>query len=224
MFIYKKTSRIIAVIGLLLSNVCIAKAQNPSSYYVEEPRTFYGGFILGANFCQVDGDSYKGYHKVGVNAGVVVYARLAPKVAGSLEILYSQKGAKSNYSQYAPDHSFIINKQNINLNYVEIPVQINYFIKRKSNFGGGFSYSQLISSKEDIQTNPSISYNQDEYPFKKIDINFILNGQLHLTKGLYASLRFQYSVISIRNSINPEFGRAEQYNNMWVLRLMYLFD
>lgn len=225
MFINKQIKRGIAIITLLSGGINFAKAQNPSNYYVEEPRTFYGGFVLGTNFCQVDGDSYKGYHKVGINAGVVLYAKLMPSVAGSLEILYSQKGARSNYAQPSTNQVYYITKQDINLNYVEIPVQLNYFVKRKSHFGGGFSYSQLISSQETIKTQTtSYTYNQDDYPFKKIDINFILNGQLHLTKGLYAGIRFQYSLISIRNNVNPEFGRSEQYNNMWVVRLMYLFD
>ena len=52
-----------------------AVAQNPDSYYDEVPRTFYGGLIAGANFTQVDGDNYAGYHKVGLNAGGIVYTR-----------------------------------------------------------------------------------------------------------------------------------------------------
>jgi hypothetical protein len=209
---------------LCLLSAQLANAQNPKNYYEEEPRTFYGGLILGTNFTQVDGDSYKGYHNIGLNTGVVVYAKLAPQIAGSLEILFSQKGAKSNGSQLSNGGITLITKQNIRLNYAEIPVQINYFNNKKSNFGGGFSYSQLISSKEEIVgTNKSVVYDPDKYPFNKIDINLVLSGQLHLYKGLFAGLRFQYSMLSIRNNVDAEYGRAQQFNNVFALRLMYLF-
>lgn len=201
-----------------------ASAQNPSNYYEEEPKTFIGGLIGGVNFSQVDGDSYKGYHRIGLNTGVVVYARLLPQLAASLEILYSQKGARSNGNQLSNGGITLITKQNIRLNYAEIPIHINYFDKRKSHFGGGFSYSQLISSKEEITgTNKSLTYDPDKYPFKKMDINLVLSGELHLYKGLFAGLRFQYSMLSIRDNADPEYGRAQQFNNVFALRLMYLF-
>ncbi len=201
-----------------------ALAQNPKNYYVEDPKTFVGGFVGGANFSQVDGDSYRGYKKVGFNAGAILYAQLKPQLAASIEILYVQKGAISNGAQLSRGNITQINKQNISLNYAEIPIQLNYFDQRKSHFGGGFSYAQLIGSKEEINvSSSSIKYDPDKYPFKKIDINLVLTGQLHLYKGLFAGLRFQYSMISIRDNVDPLFGRSEQFNNVFALRLMYLF-
>lgn len=209
---------------LALLPVTGSYAQNPKNYYVEEPRTFYGGLILGGNFTQVDGDSYAGYKNVGLNAGVIVYARLMPRLAASMELLFSQKGARSNGPQPSSTKNYFITKQNISLNYAEIPIQINYFDKRKSHFGAGFSYSRLVGSKETVRTNPGLAYNPDDYPFKKSDINFIIGGQLHLYKGLFAGLRFQYSMISIRDNVYYELGRSEQFNNVFALRFMYLFD
>lgn len=214
----------ILVIFITLFVYGTVQAQNPKNYYVEEPRTFYGGLILGANFCQVDGDSYKGYHKIGLNTGVVAYAKLGPQIAASVELLFSQKGASSKGYQLSNGGATLITKQNINLNYAEIPIQINYFDKRKSHFGGGFSYAQIISSSETIEgTNKSIVYNSDLHPFKKMDINLVLSGEMHLYKGLFAGLRFQYSMLSIRDDMDAEFGRAQQFNNVFALRLMYLF-
>lgn len=203
-------------------------AQNPSSYYEEVPRTFYGGLLGGVNFTQVDGDSYAGYHKIGFNAGGIAYAQLAPKIAGSIEILFSQKGSRGHKAQESGNPGVIIQKYRIDLNYAEVPIQINYFDRRKSHFGGGLSYSQLISSNEklEIQNGPGAPItpvNTDEYKFRKADINLILGGNLHLWQGLFLNARFQYSMIAIRKDIPEGYGRAEQYNNMWTLRLMYLF-
>lgn len=196
-------------------------AQNPSDYYLEDPRTFYGGLVAGANFTQVDGDSYAGYHKVGLNLGGIMYANLADHLAASLELLFSQKGSRGHREQESGVGT-IINKYRIDLNYAEIPIQINYFDRRKSHFGGGFSYSQLISSKEQIETNAGV-VPTDSFTFRKMDINFILGGNLHLWQGLFLNLRFQYSLIPIRKDPPPGYSRSEQFNNMWTLRLMYLF-
>ncbi len=205
-----------------------ASAQNPSNYYIEDPRTFYGGLLLGTNFSQVDGDSYAGYHKVGLNAGGIIYMHIAPNLAASMELLFSQKGARGHKAQESGVHT-LITAYKIQLNYAEIPVQLNYFDKRKSHFGGGFSYSRLISASETLETNPpnmpgSAGYlDLSQYPFEKSDINFILGGNLKLWKGLFLNVRFQYSLIPIRRNIPPGYGRAEQFNNMWTVRLMYLF-
>lgn len=198
-------------------------AQN---YYIEDTKTFYGGFVAGSTFTQVDGDNFAGYSKAGFTVGGVAYAQLAPHIAGSMEILYTQKGARSNKTQASNNKLYMIQKYGIDLNYAEIPLMLNYFDKRKSHFGAGVSYSQLINYKETVTTQPAFpdSIDLDKYPFKKYDINFLVSGTLHLYKGLYLTYRFQYSLAPVRTKIYPEFGRAEQYNNMHVLRLMYLFD
>jgi hypothetical protein len=98
---------------------------------------------------------------------------------------------------------------------------INYFDSRKSHFGGGFSYSQLASSNEYMNANYTIPKLSD-YPFKKQDINLLLSGSLHMYKGFFLNLRFQYSLLSIRDNV-PGITRGAQYNNLWALRVMYLF-
>ncbi len=219
----------ISLLSLLFSSNL--KAQNPSSYYEENPRTFYGGLILGGNFSQVDGDNYAGYHKVGLNGGGIVYANLANHFAASMEILYSQKGSKSNgVSAITTNGStYDVQKYNINLNYAEVPLQLNYFDRRKSHFGGGFSISQIISSKETVETNPAFP-NPDtlnNFKFKKTDLNFILGGSMHIWQGFFLNLRFQYSILPIRKNqdIYPGLrpGGRDQFNNLWTLRVMYLF-
>lgn len=212
----------------LLSTVfimAIINSVNAQSYYVEDNNTFYGGLIGGATFTQVDGDNFAGYSKTGLTVGGIVYAELAHKLAASVEILYTQKGSKSNKTQASNNHVYLIKNYKINLNYAEVPIMLNYFDRRKSHFGAGFSYSRLISYKESAVTQPTLpdTLNLDNYPFKKYDINFVLSGSLHLYKGFFLTYRFQYSLVPIRTKIYKEFGRAQQFNNMHVLRLMYIF-
>lgn len=219
-----KINRFALLIGCVCLLTVTARAQNPSNYYEETPRTFYGGLIFGANFSQVDGDNYAGYHKVGINAGGIVYTQFAEHLAASIEILFSQKGSRGHKPQISNDPAFVINKYNINLNYAEVPIMLNYFDKRRSHFGAGFSISRLVSVKETIETNPTDPINFDNYPFQKMDYNFIVGGNLHLVKGFFLNARFQYSLASIRKDGPPRYSRTNsQFNNMWTVRLMYLF-
>ena len=213
------------IVVLFVSVGFFNRLQAQSSYYVEEQRVFYGGLVGGVNFAQVDGDNFAGYHKVGINVGGIVYAQLAEHVALSLEILYSQKGSKSDNAIFTNvnGQKVVIANYGININYAEIPVMINYFDKRKSHFGIGLSYGQLVSGTENLTTDPVIPIDLTKYPFKKSAIDFLAGVQLHLVKGLFLNVRFQYGIIPLRTNIPPDFSRATQYNNMFVLRLMYLF-
>jgi hypothetical protein len=220
---------IITVILIAFSSTANAQEDDgePHGLYIEQPRVFYGGVVIGANFAQVDGDYFAGYHKIGLNVGGIVYAQVAKHVALSLEILYSQKGSKSNLPE--PSTTLVntyITKYGINVNYAEIPVMINYFDKRKSHFGVGVSYGRLVSSSENLQIDSSnviksIDFN-NKYPFITNAFDVLAGFELHLWKGLFLNVRFQYSIVPIRTDIPPNYARAEQYNNLWVVRLMYL--
>lgn len=219
-------NRALATFGLIIGLAVKAHAQNPDDYYEEVPRTFYGGLIVGANFTQVDGDNYAGYHRVGINAGGIVYTKFDQHLAASIEILYSQKGSHGHFDQENVNHNNV-SGYNLRLNYAEVPLQLCYFDKRKSHFGAGISIARLVSVKEEGNVNGVPATDFDKYPVKKMDYNFIIGGNLHLWQGLFFNARFQYSLVPIRKgagNVPPEFsGRNEQYNNMWTVRLMYLF-
>ncbi len=203
--------------------------EGTGSYYIEQPRVFYGGLIIGANFSQVDGDNYAGYHKTGLNTGAIVYAQLKKHLALSLEILYSEKGSKISSAdpiRFANVNgtTYAVTDYVIKANYAEIPVMLNYFDKRKSHAGIGLSYSRLVSGSEVLATVPSPPpIDLSKYPFKAGGLDAIAGVELHIIKGLFLNLRFQYSIVPIRTNVPPNFSRANQYNNMYVLRLMYLF-
>ncbi len=186
-----------------------------------ENRFFYGGLIFGGNLTQVDGDNFAGFNRFGFNTGTIVYMKLHRQTALSLEILLSQKGSVASKAIYLANGS-TIQKYGIDLTYAEVPVMINFFDKHKSNFGIGLSYAQLAKSNEYVTADPPLAYDQEKHPFNKSDINILAGGNLRLYKGLYFNIRFQYSILPIRDQVE-DVSRAQQYNNMWTLRLMYLF-
>ena len=191
------------------------------NYQLFENKKFYTGLILGGNFTQIDGDNFAGYHRFGINIGGAAYIKLDEHVAGSMEVLFTQKGSRSTQPQELSAGYYITNYA-VELNYAEIPLLISYFDDHKNHFGGGFSYARLGTSKEYITTNPPTTYDPNDYQFKKNDFNLLLNGSLHVYKGFFLNMRFQYSLLSIRDKV-PNITKGTQYNNMWTIRFMYLF-
>jgi hypothetical protein len=216
--------------GLLLAQLvflCFSQSTYAQNYYEENERTFYGGPVIGANFAQVDGDNYAGYYKSGLNVGGIIYAKFGQRFAASMEILYSQKGSRGHKSQKANfTKEVVIQKYGIALDYAEIPLMVHIHDKRKSHFGVGLSFSQLISANETLETNKPVyndTINVSRYPFKRTDLNFLVGFNLRLYKGLFFNVRYQYSLMPIRTDVNYDYSRAKQYNNLYVVRLAYIF-
>lgn len=223
-----KVKKIAPILILLLSLLSV-KSQAQYSEYHEELHNLTGGLVGGLAFSQVDGDGYKGYGKMGYTGGGVLFLPFGEMempikdatIALSMEVLFTQKGSKGR----DPIPNSSIQSQDINLQYGEVPLQLNlYRGPRKSGFGAGFAIGYLASSEETITTNNSINpVIKNGLPFHKFDLNFVLTGNLHLWNGFFLSPRFEYSLLSIRNNNSQYGGRDQQFNNVVSIRLMYLF-
>ncbi len=194
-----------------------AKAQ----YYSSEP-TFFGGFILGTNFAQVDGDNFAGYRKIGLNAGAIVHIRLMDQATISMSLLYSEKGSLAGKSQLPKrgfDRQTIITEYDILLQTAEIPINFNYFFPdKKSIVSAGFSYAQLVNARASVN---GIS-TEETYPFKKYDVALNLGASYRIYKRFHLGFRFQNSLLNIREIHDPIVERSQQTNRSISLRLMYL--
>lgn len=213
-------------ISLIFILIHLFFSQNTYAQYLnEEYWQLTGGLVAGTTFMQVDGDGYKGYDKMGWTGGGILYLPLGDvnmpfdaTLAFSLEVLYTQKGALGK----GPIINTGVTRQDIQLHYAEIPVQINlYRGARKSGFGMGFALGYLGYSEETI-TEYGNTIIKNAKPFKKLDLNYVLTFNVHLWKGFFLSPRFQYSMLSIRSNNAMYGGRNEQFNNVWAIRLMYL--
>jgi Outer membrane protein beta-barrel domain len=189
----------------------------------EDLRTFFGGVMLGLNASQISSDGIEGYHKYGLNFGAMTYIKLDENVALSMEMLYNEKG--SYYwpgvdPQLANGKGKFYKKYTIILPYAEIPVLVNIFDKRKSNAGIGLSYGRLFNEKE-ILDSADLS---KAFPFKKSDVNLILNGTLMINNHFGVNLRFNYSMLNIREKHNIDLlHREQQFSRLFTIRGMYLF-
>lgn len=193
-----------------------------------DEHTFIGGASLGANFAQVDGDNFAGYHKPGWNLGLLVFAKTSEKTALGMELTLSQKGSRAGATQLprkANDQNTILTDYRIGLNYLEVPVYFSYFDKRRNNIGAGIAYAQLVQSKETYRDENGNVFENDAklFPFRRFDLSYVLNGSLQVYKKLFINMRFAYSLVKIRSQYNYITGRPEQYNNVYTMRLQYIF-
>ncbi len=203
---------------------CIATKINAQvPFFNDENKVFNGGIIVGANICKLDDvDDFTSYHKVGLNAGGIVYTRFSETFGVSMEILFSQKGDKevSQANSYSVGSYF--SQYLLKLNYIEVPITIHYLQKRM-DYEMGFSYSRLISSNESIYSDPPVIINPLINYFNKDDYELIFGGTYHLFKHYYFNLRWQFSLLQIRpiERTPGGFYFDGQQNNVLNFRIIY---
>jgi len=221
-FVAVKILRIGFMILLVAAQLTVA-AQN---YYEPVPKIFEGGLVAGCNFTQIDGDSFYGYHKVGLDAGGVVYVHFTPVFGASMEIAYSQKGSRGEQVTQSPSIGTYVAKYFMNVNYVEVPFMLHVKFD-ELDFEAGVSYDRLISSNEWILSDQQVTIDPVANRFNTSDIDYILGLSHKVYKQFYLDARFLYSITSIRPAdripVGYGYGAQGQYNNMLSVRVMYLF-
>lgn len=222
--------RNIFLLSILVLAVAGRIAAQPASIFDREiPRTFYGGLAAGTNFSQVDGDERSGYHKVGLNAGPLVYVRFAKVFGASMELTYSRKGSHDKHFGANIYGVPYLDEYRLRLNYVEVPVALYFFGPKRLNYSLGCSYARLISSKEEAWTNFPVNMHPELYPFRQDEISYLGGIGYEWYTGWFIQLRYSYSITSVRDAVRIPVGYGGgvapgQFNNLWSLRLIYLVN
>ena len=182
---------------------------------------------MGLNFCQIHGDSYSGFDKLGLFFGTSVNARLNKKMSLELGFYFSQKGARHNSNPENGDFSFY----RVNLNYIDLPILFKYQINSTYFVTAGPSFAYLFSYNENIDNTDMTGtyyFNKNEF-----GVNFGL-GKI-IKEKFYVEIRASNSIIPIRdygiiaNKIifpNPiaTFFNKGLYNNIISLIVSYKLD
>ena len=181
---------------------------------------FEGGLLAGFNATQVEGDTYKGYHKPGLVAGFYVQTDIAPAIFAAMEIKYAQKGARNKPIKNDPT------KYVMRLGYIDIPAYMAFRTNDKGAIIAGISTGILIHAKE--------FDNYGEYPvedqsaFNTIDLQALVGFQFDFMDNMKVDLRFALSVIPIRSHPGEtppnQYWINNQFNNVITLALYYRFD
>jgi opacity protein-like surface antigen len=163
----------------------------PQVFYAQR---FNGGLILGLSASQVDGDSYAGFNKVGLQGGVFVNTSLSPKTGVQMEIKYVGRGARKQTTDDDPE----IYK--LTLHYIDIPVLFQYEAQKKIILEAGVVPGYLFAAGgEDDGGKLDKDYLVD---FKKVDLDWLLGLRYRFNENISAGIRYSYSLFSIRDYIN----------------------
>lgn len=180
---------------------------------------FEGGILAGYNATQVEGDTYKGFHKPGILAGFYVQTDFAPAVFGAMEIKYSQKGARNKVKPKEPE------KYVMRLGYIDIPVYMAFRTSDRGSIIGGVSTGFLIHSAEFDEYGEFVL--EDQNAFNSIDLQPFLGFQFDFLDRVKADLRFALSVLPVRGQPGEGtnyYWLNNQFNNVISFALYYRLD
>ncbi len=201
-----KTKHIIIVVLLFLI-IPVCHSQN-----------FDAGLKLGLVASQVDGDTYGGYDKLGLDVGVYVNYYFTPRASLKLELEYIQKGSSHNPNFDIGDFDQYL----LRVNYVQLPVLWHYQLTKSFSCETGLAFGVLMSYYEEkyqtqIQSNA----------FRKFALSYQAGFGYNIDQNWKANLRFDYSLIDIRahdyfGSGTNVFFQWGQFSNAFVISIQYI--
>lgn len=184
-----------------------------------------GALIAGVNATQVDGDEVFGYHKFGLNVGAAAIVPIKGNWAISLENIYSEKGAH----QRPRFIDSLDGSYDLKINYLDVPVLVQYTDKDIVTFGLGASWGGMVKIWEQRNGIEQTSTTLTSGIYKRSDINLLVDVRFRLVDRLHFDVRYAYSIrpIATREVVDSKTGYPnvrDQYNGMFTFRLYYIFN
>ena len=193
--------------------------------FLSQAQDFKGGVILGLSTSQLSGDHLEGFNKAGLILGGFTSRTFSDKISGKMELIYIQKGSKN------PDLDTYNNEilHEYYLDYIEIPLIVEYKVQEKTAIETGLQLGVLISSKEkDPYYGTEISHWRS---FNKTDFSICFGLIYDLTSNW--SLNSRYSNTILFTPVRPHQASQEsgykkwynkgQYNSILSFTLQYTF-
>lgn len=146
---------------------------------------------MGFTASQVDGDSYSGFDKPGIAAGVFIQRSLSSRLMANMEIRYAMRGAKNPPSD---DHTGLYV---LSLHYMDVPITIAVKVHKILSVEAGVIPGFLFASgaRDDHGKIPEEALAD----LKKFDLGTSLGAAVYITPKLFLRIRYSYSFFSIRN-------------------------
>lgn len=178
---------------------------------------------LGLNFCQVHGDSYSGYDKLGVFIGGSVNGRINKKLSAEMGIYFSQKGSRHNPNPKIGDYSFY----RLNLNYIDVPISCYYKLNDHYFASLGPSIAYLVNYSENINYTDMTGM----FKFNPVEVGLNIGLGRKIKDEFYVEVRCSNSISTVRSYgvvsnvfyPNPvaQFFNKGFYNNVITLFVCY---
>ena len=183
-------------------SISIARAQNVQT-----------GFHLSLNLNNISGDGMQNAMQAGYSAGAYSQIKLNGRFSLQPEVLYSQKNirASANFKSVYPEKVSSNFRSDILLDYITMPVLVNYKLNDSWSVNLGPQYSYLVSNDEKL-------LKENQQAFKKQDISLIAGVEWQIAAlKLYG--RYNYGVANSNNisSLHKWYSRGVELGAGWRL-------
>lgn len=172
------------------------------------------GIYAGVTASQVDGDAYRGFNKLGGNAGLFVNKHIEYNIYWQAEIKYVSRGVYKGPS----DNDQTLYRSTYH--YVEIPLSVHYLVQEKFIIELGTSPEVLVGAAYEDENG---ILNPEGYPeIRKLGLSVFAGVGYWFGERLMLGLRYTNSAIPFRD---PQEWNHPQYrgyfHNVMSLSLAY---
>lgn len=181
-------------------------------------QSFNAGVIAGATFCQVDGDSYAGFHQLGFTVGAYANLPFVDYLSGQMELKYSLLGAHSSHKEVS---EYGYTPYSLRMHYVEIPLMLRFnlgvFRVNFITLEAGASIDVLMRATEDVNGDYQVTTRR----WSRISATANAGVHFDITKHFGLGARFMYSVAPCRFTGNPGWFYNQYYNKVIQITATY---
>lgn len=172
---------------------------------------FNGGLLAGMTATQVDGDGYGGYNRAGLIGGVWIDRNFSPEITIRTELKYIQKGS---YRRFKDETGGTIGFYSLRLNYIEMPLLIEYHFREDITPFAGLSFGFLWKALEKNADGPYDNEFVDK--FRKLEIAGNAGVTYNVNTSFSICVVYSYSAFPVRphkEGITYHWDRG-QFNNV----------
>ncbi|WP_394774751.1 porin family protein [Flavobacterium sp.] len=166
-------------------------------------------------------------NKAGFTAGIMVEIPIVKNFSLQPEVLYSQQGSKSSFSDNDVTNSHY--KSTIDLNYLNIPVMLKYYVLKELSVQAGPQIGILLKANNKYQDNFLGYENHENFNLKEysagIDtsVNFGLGYQFK--DKFYTDLRYNISYSNVfKDGDANHFINSDMKNRVFQVTIGYFFN
>ncbi|PKR80230.1 hypothetical protein CW751_11255 [Brumimicrobium salinarum] len=142
----------------------------------------------GATSSQISGDGHYGFAQFGLNTGLNLNYQINTDWSANFGLQFNQKGART----YPSKQTSVVYR--LRVNYIEVPVHIQYQFDRLS-VGGGLYLGVKINQKE----RTSFGAVEPEHAFKSLTMGGLVDLKYAFHEKWGLTLRFQNDLIPVRS-------------------------
>jgi hypothetical protein len=135
------------------------------------------GFKGGVNITKIDGKAFRDEFRYGYHVGGFAELGLGGKLSIQPEVLWNQyqTRADSSFSNIYQNALEINNYQDVKLNYLSIPLLLNYKLGSLMSLQAGPQYGILLDQSKNLVQN-------GKEAFKSGDFSLVGGAQIHIAK------------------------------------------